>query len=68
MKIRHGVIYGIESSPVKTKLTSFSTIRRKFDFLMKFEDVLAIFLGIIFGCFLGFTKFDLPLGEAYKVR
>jgi hypothetical protein len=33
---------------------------------MKFEDVLAIFLGIIFGCFLGFTKFDLPLGEAYK--
>ena len=28
---------------------------------MKFEDILAIFLGIIFGCFLGFTKFDLPL-------
>ena len=36
-------------------------IRRKFDFSMKFEDILAIFLGIIFGCFLGFTKFDLPL-------
>ena len=28
---------------------------------MKFEDVLAIFLGILIGWILGFTKFDLPL-------
>ena len=28
---------------------------------MKFEDILAILLGIIFGISLGFTKFDLPL-------
>ena len=28
---------------------------------MKFEDILAIFLGIILGLILGFTKFDLPL-------
>ena len=28
---------------------------------MKFEDILAIFLGIILGSILGFTKFDLPL-------
>ena len=28
---------------------------------MKFEDILAIFLGIILGSILGFTQFDLPL-------
>ena len=28
---------------------------------MKFEDILAIFLGIILGSILGFTKFDSPL-------
>ena len=28
---------------------------------MKFEDILAIFIGIILGLILGFTQFDLPL-------
>ena len=28
---------------------------------MKFEDILAIVLGILIGWILGFTKFDLPL-------
>ena len=43
-------------------LTQYSkVIRRKTRFFMKFEDILAILLGIILGWILGFTKFDLPL-------
>merc|ERR1711956_144077 len=43
-------------------LTQYSkVIRKKTRFFMKFEDILAIVLGILIGWILGFTRFDLPL-------